>query len=112
MEKCLQGTRNGCQTGMRCERELSVFDSKVLRDSTEVATRDMGTGLWLWRASECCTTEQGTLHSCAPQLVLHVLSPPRVPVTPLPGSLLHTESQEDVAGDGEGQVAEVATAPE
>ena len=44
MEKCLRGTRYGCQTGMRCERELSVFDSKVLRDSTEVATRDIGTG--------------------------------------------------------------------
>ena len=44
MEKCLQGTRYGCQTGMRCERELSVFESKVLRDSTEVATRDTGTG--------------------------------------------------------------------
>ena len=25
----------------------------------------MGTGLWLWRASECCTAERGTLHSCA-----------------------------------------------
>ena len=30
-----------------------------------MATRDVGTGLWLWRASECCTAERGTLHSCA-----------------------------------------------
>ena len=44
MEKRLRGTRYGCQTGMRCERELSVFRSRVLRDSTEVATRDIGTG--------------------------------------------------------------------
>ena len=29
-----------------------------------MATRDVGTGLWLWRASECCTIVRGTLHSC------------------------------------------------
>ena len=78
-----------------------------------MATRDVGTGLWLWRASECCTAVRGTLHSCAPLLVPHVLSLLRVPVPLLPGSLLHTESQEvGAAGDGEGQVAEIATAPE
>ena len=71
--------------------------------------------MWLWRVSECCTTVRGTLHSCAPLLVpssLLLLSS-LLPVSPLPGSLLHTESQEvGVAGDGEGQVADVATAPE
>ena len=98
---------------MESEIELTLLIGKVLSRIRQIATRDTRTGLWLWRASKCCTKVRGTLHSCAPQLVPHVLSPPRVPVTPLPGSLLHTESQEgDVAGDGEGRVAEVATAPE
>ena len=30
-----------------------------------MATQDTRTGLGLWRASECCTSVRGTLHSCA-----------------------------------------------
>ena len=33
----------------------------IEQDQTDGYTR---TGLWLWRASECCTSVQGTLHSC------------------------------------------------
>ena len=95
---------------MRCERELSVFDSKVLRDSTEVATRDIGTGCGCGELPSAVQQYEELFIVAHPSLsFLSSL----LPVSPLPGSLLHTESQEgDVAGDGEGRVAEVATAPE
>ena len=68
--------------------------------------------MWLWRASEYCTKVRGTLHSRASLLVLSLLSS-LLPVSPLPGSLLHTESRKvDGADDGEGQLAEVDIAPE
>ena len=63
-------------------------------------------------SSEYCTKVRGTLHSRAPLLVLSLMTS-LLPVSPLPGTLLHTESQEvDGAADGEGQVAEEASAPE
>ena len=94
------------------ERTGFIRHTRYREEQTDGYTRYTELVLWLWRASEYCTKVRGTLHSRASLLVLSLLSS-LLPVSPLPGSLLHTESQEvGVAGDGEGQVADVATAPE
>ena len=97
---------------LECENELALFVIQGIEKNRQMATRDTELVLWLWRASEYCTKVRGTLHSRASLLVLSLMFS-LLPVSPLPGTLLHTESQEvDGAADGEGQEAEEASAPE
>ena len=94
------------------ERTGFIRHTRYREEQTDGYTRYNELVLWLWRASEYCTKVRGTLHSRASLLVLSLMSS-LLPVSPLPGTLLHTESQEvDGAADGEGQVAEEASAPE
>ena len=94
------------------ERTGFIRHTRYREEQTDGYTRYNELVLWLWRASEYCTKVRGTLHSRASLLVLSLMTS-LLPVSPLPGSLLYTESRKvDGADDGEGQLAEVDIAPE